>query len=310
MKILDFGIARGDGASSGPAALRSSAASRGTLAYLAPEVLRGGPVDVRADVYSLGAVLRELVRNVEAPHERLSETIDRAAADDPRARFVTAAALADALDELCVPATTAPAQPMLDLTHRTVGSTAPIVRIATRPLASAAPARSERAHGRATTPARGVAVAPRRLRSRGGRITRAVVTTAIVGIVLGAALVVGQALVSMSTPRATGSLANPTLLAPPRDLAAAASCDGMFSTGVDLTWAAVASAQGYEVWRRGSVDGYVLVARLRGEHTEVFRDADLGVDAAYAYRVRAFDGPRVSRWSNVAEAATPLLCLT
>ena len=53
-----------------------------------------------------------------------------------------------------------------------------------------------------------------------------------------------------------------------------------------------------------------LVARVRGVHTEAFRDADLGVDASYTYRVRAFDGPRVSEWSNVADVATPFLCLT
>jgi hypothetical protein len=45
-------------------------------------------------------------------------------------------------------------------------------------------------------------------------------------------------------------------------------------------------------------------------HTETFRDVDLGVDAFYTYRVRAFDGPRVSAWSNATEVATPLLCLT
>jgi len=49
---------------------------------------------------------------------------------------------------------------------------------------------------------------------------------------------------------------------------------------------------------------------VRGVHSESFRDTGLGVDASYTYRIRAFDGARVSDWSNGAEASTPLLCLS
>ena len=60
VKVLDFGIARGHDDQLG-----SAAASRGTVDYLAPEVLRGQPVDARADVYALGVVLRELARELD-----------------------------------------------------------------------------------------------------------------------------------------------------------------------------------------------------------------------------------------------------
>jgi eukaryotic-like serine/threonine-protein kinase len=56
VRIIDFGIAQ--------AALRErrgEAALRGKLAYLSPEAVRGLPVDRRADVFSLGVVLHELL---------------------------------------------------------------------------------------------------------------------------------------------------------------------------------------------------------------------------------------------------------
>ena len=87
-----LGIARdgGDG--------RSSAASRGTIAYVAPEVLRGSTADARADVYSLGAVLVELAGGVD--DDRLRATLRRATASDPVQRFPSAAAFSGALDAI------------------------------------------------------------------------------------------------------------------------------------------------------------------------------------------------------------------
>ena len=320
VKILDFGIARRRSD-----AMRSEATSRGTLAFLAPEVLRGSSVDARADVFALGATLRELAQVIDAPHARLDGIIDRAAAADPSARFMTAAAFADALDELRGTLVLNLAQQGLDATHRTGTGTEPIVRVATRPLATAArsdapPARSgalgpargaavDPTGGALPGPARGLAASPGRRRRR-GRVVHAAVATALVGIALGGTVVVGQALVSMSAPRVPDPVVGAVALAPPTELATAASCDGMFSTGIDLTWIASAPADGYEIRRREGEDRYVLVARVRGASAEAFRDTDLGVDTTYAYRVRAFHGPRVSRWSNVVEVATPLLCLT
>jgi serine/threonine protein kinase len=70
-KILDFGIARadlqgrvaGDGetAAAAPAALTETGMALGTLAYLAPEVLRGEPARAAADVWGLGALAFELL---------------------------------------------------------------------------------------------------------------------------------------------------------------------------------------------------------------------------------------------------------
>lgn len=68
-KVLDFGLARVEKRTSEPAqswmatspALSGPGAVMGTLRSMAPEQLRGQTVDVRADIYSLGCILYEMV---------------------------------------------------------------------------------------------------------------------------------------------------------------------------------------------------------------------------------------------------------
>lgn len=59
IKVLDFGIARFETTSPGPAL--TMAGLLGTPGYMAPEQLRSGRVDARADVFALGILLYELV---------------------------------------------------------------------------------------------------------------------------------------------------------------------------------------------------------------------------------------------------------
>ena len=57
VKLMDLGLARVDGAAGAP----SSGGFFGSLAYAAPEVLRGRPASLQADLYALGLVLYEVV---------------------------------------------------------------------------------------------------------------------------------------------------------------------------------------------------------------------------------------------------------
>jgi WD40 repeat protein len=111
--VMDFGIAKGT--SEQPSRLVS-----GTPAYMAPEQARGADVDARADVFSAGLVLAEMV-SVGGPESRTAleafwrgvrETppqipegpwapvLQRALACDPEARFPAIRALAHALEQV------------------------------------------------------------------------------------------------------------------------------------------------------------------------------------------------------------------
>ncbi len=106
VKVLDFGIAR----SAGPSRqLTNPGVAMGTPEYMAPEQAMGGPVDRRSDIYSVGALLYEMVTG-SAPVGRASElvaprvlrnelpdevdrTILRALEPDPERRYQTMAQL-------------------------------------------------------------------------------------------------------------------------------------------------------------------------------------------------------------------------
>jgi Tol biopolymer transport system component len=83
VKILDFGIARmPDRTQSGPLL--------GTPGYMSPEQARFGAVDARSDVWSLGAVLREMLPDAPPGVEAV---LSRMLAEEPADRYPDAAAL-------------------------------------------------------------------------------------------------------------------------------------------------------------------------------------------------------------------------
>jgi predicted Ser/Thr protein kinase len=67
--LCDFGLARH---LSSPSSLTGDRGFVGTIDYVPPEQIEGGPIDGRADVYSLGCVLFETLTGVR-PFERTSE---------------------------------------------------------------------------------------------------------------------------------------------------------------------------------------------------------------------------------------------
>jgi serine/threonine protein kinase len=67
LKILDFGIARVvDSGASGVEALTRLNVQIGTPGYMSPEQIDGGEIDVRSDLFSVGAVAYELISYHEA----------------------------------------------------------------------------------------------------------------------------------------------------------------------------------------------------------------------------------------------------
>lgn len=78
-----------------------------------------------------------------------------------------------------------------------------------------------------------------------------------------------------------------------------ATADG--TTEVDVTWNAVASATGYEVWRSFDAGAFTLVG---SPASSPFTDTSVIEGKTYLYRVRTVAGPQTSPFSGVKAATT------
>jgi eukaryotic-like serine/threonine-protein kinase len=116
VRLLDFGVARLLQAETLAPSLTRSFGRALTPEYASPELLRGEPVDVRSDIYSLGIVLHELLTGrrpalgeVSATDpgssltEPLRESLRRALAPLPAERYATAAQFAAQLNAALAP---------------------------------------------------------------------------------------------------------------------------------------------------------------------------------------------------------------
>ncbi|MFP2963563.1 serine/threonine-protein kinase, partial [Myxococcus sp. 1LA] len=137
VKLLDFGVARLMHEDDATALGSASGAWVGTPSYMAPEQIRCRPVDGRADIYSLGACLYQMVtgrrpidiadnvalmsavlHDVPAPlsgvraevPDDFSQVVERTLKKDAAARFAEAQELAQALEPWIQPAPSAAPQ--------------------------------------------------------------------------------------------------------------------------------------------------------------------------------------------------------
>jgi serine/threonine protein kinase len=159
-KLMDLGIARSiDGES-----ITRASSILGTAGYVSPEQARGGPVDHRSDIYSLGCVMYEMltgrkpfeaddpvavayqhVHETPAPPTSLEPSVPsaleavtmRAMEKDPAARFQSVAEMTAALDDrtaaMAPVAVTTPIAPVEATTRLPVAPTEDLPRRADRP---------------------------------------------------------------------------------------------------------------------------------------------------------------------------------
>jgi len=124
VKVIDFGLAK----LTGQTAVTREGSTLGTVAYMSPEQVHGGEVDHRIDIWSLGAVLYEMITGIRpfsGDHEAaviyhilneepapvaslrgetpdaLAAIIHRALAKDPADRFASMKEMGTALETAC-----------------------------------------------------------------------------------------------------------------------------------------------------------------------------------------------------------------
>jgi eukaryotic-like serine/threonine-protein kinase len=314
-KVLDFGIARAVPLTP-PTDPRSAF---GTLEYVAPEQVRGGPVDARSDVYSLGALLFLMLTGRPPFTGDAASVMHAHLHSEPPRPSALAPAVPPELDDLvarCLakdparrPQRAEDVESELWSIH--AGLAGPPRQDASRDVATAPVA-----PGAWTTELRAGEGPSRGRRRRWSWI--AAVAAGLVVVLAGVALMAwmlwprpAPARPGPARPRARPTTPPPLLA--PAALRAKGRCDGFLAYRSTLTWRAPASypVDGYRVYRAPRPEGpYRVIGVVAGRSSTVYQDHDLGSSTDYYYVIRATAGGRVGPPSGVALASTPFVCLS
>ena len=108
VKILDFGLAKlaqpEDSSNEGAtmvAVPTSAGVVLGTVGYMSPEQVRGEPADARADIFSLGAILYEMISGHRAfRRDTSAETMTAILKEDPPELSFTGKPISPALERV------------------------------------------------------------------------------------------------------------------------------------------------------------------------------------------------------------------
>jgi eukaryotic-like serine/threonine-protein kinase len=296
VKVLDFGIAR----ALQWTPITDTYSVHGTAEYMSPEQVRGEGVDRRSDLYSLGAVLYELLAgrplfagesSLAVAYKHIEETppppdapgdltaiVMRCLAKHPADRHRDAGQLA------------------ADLARFRAGQPA-----ATAPVPAPAPTRILREAWN-EPPTR-----HHRRRGLAGWLVAAALAVVLASMAIGFVLLRDEPAEGKRQGQAQGQ----RRVRPPTALTAAGECDGLFRTEVVLTWepSRTRATDGYEVFRATESGGPYERIVLLDAAVDSYVDEDVGQGNTYFYVVKATAGARASAQSSQAQAETPLGCL-
>jgi serine/threonine-protein kinase len=333
VRVLDFGIARA--AEWTP--LTMNQAIQGTPHYVAPEVVRGGAADPRSDVYSLGAVLYEMLCGRPPFTGDSALTIaDRHVREEPVPIAQWNRELPAAVEAVVMRCLTKDPERRYQRAEdlradiRTALGSGPERIAEDRPAGATPSATTVPLPARAAPPS--VPPPPRRdtpslpsVAAGGGAASAAVrrrhpmlraVAIALVAAVLAGSLTLLWSLTRTPRDSSSGRTAPPSAAADPllapTGIRAAAACDGFLSTLVTLRWKPASSpqAEGYEVFRGASASGpFRSVAFVIGRSTNRYEDSDVGTGTSYYYVLKSSGGGTTSAYSTSVRADTPSLCL-
>lgn len=107
-----------------------------------------------------------------------------------------------------------------------------------------------------------------------------------------------------------GNTFSTATLQPPTGLNAVASCQGLGTARITLTWTAAALADGYDIYQSTTSGGpYSFIAHVTGGSSTSYTNNGLQTNRTYYFVLKSTRNAWVSANSAQAQVTTPLLCL-